>query len=220
MISYFRSNAVTVVAMLGGLLVWGCGGDDGGNGGGGPTDPPTTGSLRVTVNADGSPHSGVTVERYAPGSTSPASTATTGNDGRVTFSNLEPGTWEVEVVLPTGFELDAGEDERKSATVIAGETANTSFDLVDTFDGEEIQAQDNLTFDRPNVSISAGTAVRWTNVGIMLHTVTPDGHSEWSAASLGSNGSTFTHTFDTPGTYEYYCEPHLSNGMTGTITVN
>ncbi len=54
----------------------------------------------------------------------------------------------------------------------------------------------------------------------MLHTVTPQGHTEWSAANLSSNGSTFVHTFDTPGTYAYYCQPHLGQGMTGTVTVN
>ncbi|NNM34152.1 MAG: plastocyanin, partial [Gemmatimonadetes bacterium] len=26
--------------------------------------------------------------------------------------------------------------------------------------------------------------------------------------------------FDTPGTYLYFCEPHVGQGMTGTITVN
>ena len=87
-------------------------------------------------------------------------------------------------------------------------------------DTETIEARDDFTFSRPNLTISAGTEVRWVNAGVMLHTVTPDGHSEWSAANLATTGATFTHTFDTPGTYEYYCEPHLGSGMTGTITVN
>jgi plastocyanin len=219
MVSYSRSNAGAVLALTGAFFVWGCGGgDNGGNGGG--TEPPTTGSLTVTVRADGTVHAGVTVERYAPGATTPTASAATGANGQATFANIAPGVWEIEIVLPDGFDLADGEDERKSATVVAGATATASFDMVDEFNGETIEAQDNLSFSRTNVSISAGTAVRWVNVGAMLHTVTPDGHSEWTAANLGGNGSTFTHTFDTPGTYDYYCDPHLANGMTGTITVN
>ena len=36
---------------------------------------------------------------------------------------------------------------------------------------------------------------------------------------LGEEGETFTMMFDTPGTYEYYCEPHRGAGMTGTLVV-
>jgi plastocyanin len=218
MVSYFRSNAGAVLALTGAFFVWGCGGGD--NGGGGGTQPPTTGSLTVTVRADGTVQAGVSVERYAPGATAPTASVATGANGQATFANIAPGTWEIEIVLPDGFDLADGEDERKSATVVAGATATASFDIVDEFNGETIEAQDNLTFSRTNVSISAGTAVRWVNVGAMLHTVTPDGHTEWTSANLGGNGATFTHTFDTPGTYDYYCDPHLANGMTGTITVN
>jgi plastocyanin len=217
MVSYFRSNAGAVLALTGAFFVWGCGGgDNGGNG----TEPPTTGSLTVTVRADGTAHAGVTVERYAPGATSPTASAATGTNGQATFANIAPGTWEIEIVLPDGFDLADGEDERKSATVVAGATATASFDIVDEFNGETIEALDALSFSSPNLSISVGTAVRWVNAGAMLHTVTPDGHSEWTAANLAPGGTPFSHTFNTPGTYAYYCEPHLANGMTGTITVN
>ena len=50
--------------------------------------------------------------------------------------------------------------------------------------------------------------------------MTPDGHSEWTSATIADNGDTFIHTFDTPGTYQYFCQPHVGQGMTGTITVN
>lgn len=217
MVSYFRSNMLPLLAMAGLLFVWACGGD---NGGGGGMEPETTGTLQVTVEVDDAPRAGVTVQLFTPGGTTPTTTTITSANGRATFSNLEPGGYEVEVVVSGGIELETGEDARKSATVVAGETAATSFALVDSFSGEIVEALDNLTFSRPNLVIDAGTAVRWVNAGVMLHTVTPDGHTEWAAANLGSNGSTFTHTFDTPGTYEYYCEPHVGSGMTGTVTVN
>jgi len=36
---------------------------------------------------------------------------------------------------------------------------------------------------------------------------------------LENTGFTYEHTFETLGTYEYYCEPHRSAGMVGTIEV-
>ena len=215
MISYLRSTAVPLALVAVVLLVAACGGDNGGD----PMEPETTGTLRVTVTADGTARSGVTVNRYEAGANSVTSTATTGADGRATFSNVPEGSWDVEVVLPAGLALDTGEDSRKTTSVVAGQTANASFALVDTFQGETINAS-GTSFSQPNLTISAGTVVRWVNTGTMLHTVTPDGHSEWNDATLGSNGATFEHTFDTPGTYDYYCQPHQGQGMTGTITVN
>ena len=36
---------------------------------------------------------------------------------------------------------------------------------------------------------------------------------------LGEEGESFTMKFDTPGTYEYYCEPHRGAGMQGVLVV-
>ena len=216
MVSYFRSNMLPLLAMAGVLFVWACGGD-GGNGG---MEPATTGTLQVNVTVDGAARSGLTVELFAPGAGTATATTITAANGRATFSNLEPGSYEVEVTVGGSLSLAPGQDAREGGTVTAGETATITYTLVDSFSGEIVEARDDYTFSQPNLVITAGTAVRWVNVGAMLHTVTPDGNTEWTAANLGGNGSTFTHTFDTPGTYEYYCEPHLTQGMTGTVTVN
>jgi plastocyanin len=216
MASFSRSTLVFGTGLLVALLVQACGGDDPP-----PIVPPvTTGTLRVTVTADGAPRQGVTVSRYATGGATAVGTTTTGTDGVATFSDVEAGSWDAGITVPTGFNLAAAETDRKATTVVAGQTANLTFALVDAFMGETINATDALAFSRPSVTISAGTAVRWVNTGAMLHTVTPDGHSEWTAANLATTGASFTHTFNTPGTYEYYCEPHVGSGMTGTITVN
>lgn len=215
MAAFLRSNLFLALAVAGAFAFAACGDDD-------PMDPdpePTTGSLTVNVNADGSAASGVTVNLFPSGGTTATTSLVTGNDGAVTFADLDAGTWDVEVELPDGFELDTGEQARKSASVVAGQTATATFALVDTFDGELIMAQDNLTFSETSLTISAGTAVRWVNSGVMLHTVTPDGHSEWTSASLANSGDRFTHTFNTPGTYAYFCQPHQGQGMTGTIIV-
>lgn len=48
----------------------------------------------------------------------------------------------------------------------------------------------------------------------------PDG-ANWSGHEpIENSGFTYTHTFDTIGTYEYYCQPHQALGMVGTITIN
>jgi plastocyanin len=215
MASSLRSIAILGLGLLTPLALATCGGDDNGDP---PIEPPTTGTIAVTVRADGDPQSGVTVNLFASGSSTVTETQTTSSNGVATFSDLDEGTWDVEVDPPEGFDLDAGEDARKSATVTAGGIATASFDLVDTFEGQEITAGDNLAFSQPNLTISAGTAVRWINGGSMLHTVTPDGHSEWSSADLAPGGASFTHTFNTPGTYDYFCTPHAP-GMSGTVTV-
>jgi plastocyanin len=57
------------------------------------------------------------------------------------------------------------------------------------------------------------------NGASIFHTITPDGHSEWEEVSMNNEGDEFTHVFNTPGEYPYYCDPHRGAGMTGTITV-
>lgn len=213
---FLRKTSLLCCALTLSLVVYSCGGGDGDGG----TEPPTTGTVNVTVTADGSNRAGVTVQRFAPGSQTLAGAVNTSNNGVASFQNVPAGDWEFEIVMPTGFELDAGETERKSVSVTAGATAALTFRIVDAFNGETINATGGLTFNPSSLTISAGTQVRWVNTSTVLHTVTPDGHSEWSAANLSNNGSTFIHTFDTPGTYAYFCEPHVGSGMTGTITVN
>jgi plastocyanin len=76
------------------------------------------------------------------------------------------------------------------------------------------------SFSPANVTIEAGTTVRWVNRRDVFHTVTPEGHSEWARASISASvGETFEHTFETPGEFAYFCEPHLSVGMLGEIRV-
>ena len=48
----------------------------------------------------------------------------------------------------------------------------------------------------------------------------PDG-ANWSGHEpIENTGFTYTHTFSTTGTYEYFCQPHQALGMTGTIIIN
>ncbi|MDS0298138.1 plastocyanin/azurin family copper-binding protein [Halogeometricum sp. S1BR25-6] len=55
------------------------------------------------------------------------------------------------------------------------------------------------------------------------HNIVADSQPEganWSGHEpIENSGFTYSHTFGTLGTYEYYCQPHQSAGMVGTIEV-
>ena len=73
----------------------------------------------------------------------------------------------------------------------------------------------SLKYDPSSLTVTAGSTVTWVNNGSTAVTVTsPDGlfDSETIAA-----GGSFSYTFDTPGTFRYFCVPYPH--MKGVITV-
>lgn len=77
-----------------------------------------------------------------------------------------------------------------------------------------------LAFDPPTVTIKAGDTVKWVNNKLSPHNVVVDGHQELSHKALAfSPGESFEATFNDPGTYSYYCEPHRGAGMVGKVIV-
>lgn len=86
----------------------------------------------------------------------------------------------------------------------------------------------SLRFDPDSFTISAGDTVRWEwdSAGHNLKyddDAVPDGTS-WNGTE-GSRTTTYgsdhvhVHTFETTGTYDYYCVPHRGSGMRGSFTV-
>ncbi len=77
-------------------------------------------------------------------------------------------------------------------------------------------------FTPSSVTIQPGDTVRWTwsTSGHSSTSGTPGvPNGLWDSGILGQ-GATFTHTFNTVGSFPYYCTPHgLCCGMTGTVTV-
>ena len=74
----------------------------------------------------------------------------------------------------------------------------------------------------PEITVSSGTTVTWTNDDATIHTVTegtPGGVSITPAfdSSIISPGATWVHTFDTAGEFDYYCTLHPF--MTGKVIV-
>ncbi|WP_336002816.1 plastocyanin/azurin family copper-binding protein [Halorientalis halophila] len=80
----------------------------------------------------------------------------------------------------------------------------------------------NLTFDPAAVQVSPGTTVtfEWesSNHNVVVEDQ-PDGASWSGHESLEDSGFSFEHTFETTGTYTYYCDPHLPAGMKGVVEV-
>ncbi|SAK91354.1 blue (type1) copper domain-containing protein [Caballeronia fortuita] len=74
---------------------------------------------------------------------------------------------------------------------------------------------DNFAFNQATITVPAGTKVTWVNHDDMLHTVADEGKS-FKSDPLDS-GDSFSHVFDKPGTYKYFCSLHPH--MTGTVVV-
>ena len=78
-----------------------------------------------------------------------------------------------------------------------------------------------LAFAPSTVTISAGDSVKFVNNKLAPHNAVFDGHEELSHADLAfAPGESWTQTFSTAGTYDFYCEPHRGAGMTGKVIVN
>ncbi len=91
---------------------------------------------------------------------------------------------------------------------------------------------DDLKYSPEHVTIKKGGTITWKNTSGVVHTSTDDpskaadpanaklpaGAKTWDSGNIDP-GKDFTHTFDTPGDYTYFCIPHESAGMVGTITV-
>jgi halocyanin-like protein len=77
----------------------------------------------------------------------------------------------------------------------------------------------NFAFAPPAVRIDAGTDINWTwtGEGGQHNVVHEDGAFESDLIEEGGND--FQHTFEEPGVYLYFCNPHGSLGMKGAVIV-
>lgn len=75
-------------------------------------------------------------------------------------------------------------------------------------------------FKPDRLEVKVGTRVVWTNQDDVTHTVTsgvPERPSGLFDGRLEGKGSTFSMTFDRPGTYPYFCARH--EHMRGEVVV-
>jgi plastocyanin len=72
-------------------------------------------------------------------------------------------------------------------------------------------------FEPRELTVPAGTTVVWVNKGADWHSVAATDAS-YQSGQIAS-GSSFSVTFDEPGTYSYICKHHARQGMLGKIVV-
>lgn len=127
---------------------------------------------------------------------------------------------------PSAVETRAGHEYMTPATATATATettapsshygsAATATTVTDSAGAAEVQILD-FAFDPPLLEVKAGTAVTFINQGVD-HTATAlDDPSVFDTGILHT-GESFSVTFDTAGTYDYWCLLHPN--MVGAIVV-
>lgn len=88
-------------------------------------------------------------------------------------------------------------------------------DQVSIIAGAFDPANEKRAFSPRTATVPVGTTLKWTNNDSVIHTVTSgtsDGSKGTSDGTFDSgnleSGDTFEHTFDTAGTFDYFCTPH------------
>lgn len=117
---------------------------------------------------------------------------------------IEKQSWiRRSVVLATMVALLAG----------AGRTASQG---VSNAAGPTEVKIDNFTFAPVNLTVAAGTTVKWVNRDDIPHTVVSEDKSTFKSKALDTDDS-FSYTFTKPGTYTYFCSIHPK--MTAKVVV-
>ena len=75
---------------------------------------------------------------------------------------------------------------------------------------------DNFTFTPQSLKVKAGTTVTWNNKDDIPHGIASSDNAFKKSKALDTDDS-FSYTFTTPGTYQYFCYIHPH--MVGTIVV-
>jgi plastocyanin len=86
-----------------------------------------------------------------------------------------------------------------------------------TYASDQVVNVSDYAFSPRDVTVSVGEKVTWTNTQGEHNVRFDDGSFEMPSDAM--SGWTVERTFNAPGTFRYYCEPHVGLGMTGTVTV-
>ena len=93
------------------------------------------------------------------------------------------------------------------------EGSNYYFDPIGLF----VESGETVTFEIQSGSHSA-TAYKEGESSASVTRI-PDGAEAFNSETLSGQGTAYEHTFETTGTYDYFCIPHKSLGMVGRIVV-
>jgi plastocyanin len=131
------------------------------------------------------------------------------------------------VVLATrSSDNNNNETAQPSSSTSSSDTA-TPADEAPTADTNESQVSENsqanavtiqnFSYNPATITVKKGTKVTWTNKDSTKHDVTPDTDGAFPKSELLGQNESYSHTFDTAGTFSYHCSPHPY--MKGTIVV-
>lgn len=202
------------------FLLTACGGSDADDDGD-PTGPPNGSSGAVVSGQVSHAGAGVgSVDVTLSGDAGSTQQATTSNDGSFRFDDVDEGSWTIEFEPPAYFEMAPGQDATRTVSVGSSGTTTVNATLAPPEERPDVEIGASGTSFTPNdVTIPPGTRVRWVLGDNQVHTVTPDGHSEWSEGNLSTSNGTFEAVLNNPGTFDYYCVPHRAQGMEGVLRV-
>jgi len=86
----------------------------------------------------------------------------------------------------------------------------------------EVGAQGNggpNAFAPPAIHVDVGTTVQFEWTGDGLHNVVEENEEYSSGTPVQAAGVNFEHTFEESGISNYYCDPHESAGMKGSVVI-
>jgi plastocyanin len=143
----------------------------------------------------------------------------------VFLSQAEPGNKRpTKTQEKTSAKHEIHITDQNGNPVVSGKPSGTG-QIVD------VQVGPAFAFDPSTVNINVGDTVRWTWAG-SGHSVTsgppceadsqycsPDDQA-CASGILSNTGTVYTHTFDQPGVYDYFCAAHCTFGMTGAVNVS
>jgi plastocyanin len=226
-----------VAVLLAAMALAACGGDYGSDLGGGPdpaalsaarSEPSGQGQsgtagqdlanpLRIVVLRGDAPAAGAVVTWNATGTGAllKPSVDTTGPDGISTsiwHLGSELGAQSSQAAVTGGAE---GSPVSFTATAAAAPGGGPSPVEI------QLRSDGGNRFEPDNVTIPVGTTVTWRWVS-GFHDVLPTGNPTFTGSGAPvAAPNTFSRTFDSPGTYLYFCTVHGSPnaGMHGTIVV-
>ncbi|MEZ4505151.1 MAG: cupredoxin family copper-binding protein [Thermomicrobiales bacterium] len=127
-----------------------------------------------------------------------------GYSGVATLHDNGDGTTTVTVYLTEG-------------TASAG-AAETTTDTAAVSTGAAAVDIKGFQFNPATTEVKVGDTVTWTNNDSTPHTATQKPSGSGFQSGTLQPGDSFSYTFETAGTYDYYCEFH--SGMTGQIIVS
>jgi plastocyanin len=106
-------------------------------------------------------------------------------------------------------------DGSAGADIARGAQQRLAIQLTALGDPSQVAIQ-NFAFEPAESRVAVGATITWTNYDLVAHTATF--RNGMADSGLMRPRQTFSHTFTTPGVFEYYCRVHPS--MVGQVIVS